>query len=68
MKKSVVVTQEEGRMKKSVVVTQEEGRYHIGPLLRVIGGQVCRKKLKIMLGSAISAIGLPRASTSLGAC
>ena len=55
-------------MKESIVVIQEEGRYHIGPLLRVTGGQVCRKKLKIMLGSGISVIGLPRASTSLGAC
>ncbi|XP_075669890.1 uncharacterized protein LOC142639625 [Castanea sativa] len=27
----------------------------MGPLLRVIGGQVCRRKLKIMLGSVISA-------------
>ena len=53
---------------EGMVVIQEEGRYHIGLLLRVINGQVCRKKLRIMLGSAISAKGLPQASISLGAC
>ena len=51
-------------MKESVVVIWEEGRYHIGPLLRVIRVQVCRKKFKIMLGSAINARGLPRESIS----
>ena len=29
---------------EGMVVIQEEGRYHIRLLLRVIGGQVCRKK------------------------
>ena len=53
-------------MKGSMVVIQEEGCYHIGPLLRVIVGQVCRKKLRIMLGSVISARGLPQTFISLG--
>ena len=55
-------------MKEFVIVIWEEGRCHIGPILKVIGGQVCRKKLRIMLGNAISARGLPRASISQGAC
>ena len=54
-------------MKESVVVIQKEGHYGIGLLLRGTNGQICRKKLRIMLKSVISARGLPRASINLGA-
>ena len=36
-------------MKESVEVTQEAGRCHIRLLLRVTGGQACKKKYKNML-------------------
>jgi len=41
-------------MKESMLVIQETGCYHIGPLLKVTDGQVCRKRLRNMLGSAIN--------------
>ena len=55
-------------MKESVVVIWGEGRYLIKLLLKVTGGQVCRKRHRIMLKNVINARGLPQTSISLGAC
>ena len=46
-------------MKEFVEVIHEADRCHIELLLRVIGGQVCQKRHRIMLKSVISARDLP---------
>ena len=48
-----------------VEVIQGEGPYHTGPLLKNIGGQICRRKRRIMLKNATSVKGSLRTSTSL---
>ena len=55
-------------MKESMAVIREEGPYHIRLSLRATSGRVCRKQLKIMPRSVISARGLPQTSINLEAC
>ena len=52
-------------MKAFVEVIQGEGLYHTRPLLKDIGGQICRRKCRIMLKNATSVKGSLRTSTSL---
>ena len=52
-------------MKAFVRVIQGEGPYHTGPLLKDIGGQICRRKHRIMLENATSVKDSPQTSTNL---
>ena len=52
-------------MKAFVEVIQGGGPYHTRPLLKDIGGQICRKKRKSMLENVTSVKGSPQTSTSL---
>ena len=52
-------------MKAFVEVIQEEGPYHTRPLHKDIGGQICRRKRRSMLGNVTSAKDSLQTSTSL---
>ena len=52
-------------MKAFVEVIQVKGPYHTGPLLKDIGGQICRRKRRSMLENVTSVKGSPQISTSL---
>ena len=52
-------------MKEFMEVIRGEGPYHIGPLLKDIGGQICRRKRRSMLENVTSVRGLLQTSTSL---
>ena len=52
-------------MKVFVEVIQGEGSYHTGPLLKDIGGHICRRKRRIMSENATSVKGSPQTSTNL---
>ena len=52
-------------MKAFVEAIQGEGPYHTGPLLKGIGGQICRRKCRSMSENATSVKGLLQTSTSL---
>ena len=51
-------------MKEFVEVIQEEGPYRTGPLLKNIGGQICRRKRKNMLENVTSVKGSLQTSTN----
>ena len=51
-------------MKALVEVIQGEGLYHFEPSHKDIGGQICRKKHRSMLGNVISAKGSLQISTN----
>ena len=53
-------------MKEFVEVIQGAGRYPIEPLLKGIGGQICREKHRSMSKSVISAKGLLQTSINQG--
>ena len=52
-------------MKAFVEVIREEGPYHTGPLLKDIGGQICKRKRKSMLENVTSVRDSLQTSTSL---
>ena len=51
-------------MKAFVEVIQGEGPYHTRPLLKDIGGQICRRKRRSMLENVTSAKDLLQISTN----
>ena len=51
-------------MRESVEAILEAGPCRIGPLLRVIGGRICREKLWSTSKSAINVNGIHRVYTS----
>ena len=53
-------------MKESAEAILVVGPYHIELLPKAIGGQICRERLRNMLGSATNANGLRRAYTNQG--
>ena len=53
-------------MEEFVEVIQGAGRYPIEPLLKGIGGQICREKHRSMSKSVISAKGLLQTSINQG--
>ena len=52
-------------MKAFVAVIRGEGPYHTEPLLKDIGGQICRRKHRSMLENVTSVKGSLQTSTNL---